>query len=61
MAGSYLFAEVSEPLSRTVQNWGEKGKLMLPDVLHAPRGVVIVGVVLLIVGVLTAVERLGGR
>lgn len=37
MAGSYLFAEMSGWLKKTVETWGEKGKLTLPDVLHIPR------------------------
>lgn len=37
VAGSYLFAEMSARLKRTVGKWGDKGKLMLPDLLHLPR------------------------
>lgn len=37
MAGSYLFAEMSGWLKKTVETWGEKGKLTLPDLLHIPR------------------------
>ncbi len=37
IAGSYLFAEMSGLLKRTVEKWGDKGKLMLPDLLHLPR------------------------
>lgn len=37
VAGSYLFAEMSAWLKRTVGKWGDKGKLMLPDLLHLPR------------------------
>ena len=37
IAGSYLFAEMSAWLKRTVEKWGDKGKLMLPDLLHIPR------------------------
>jgi len=37
MAGSYLFAEMSGLLKKTVETWGEKGKITLPDVLHLPR------------------------
>ena len=31
MAGSYLFAESSDWLGKTVLTWGDRGKLMLPD------------------------------
>ena len=37
IAGSYLFAEMSGLLKRTVEKWGDKGKLMLPDLLQLPR------------------------
>ena len=37
MAGSYLFAEMSGWLKKTVETWGEKGKLTIPDLLHIPR------------------------
>jgi hypothetical protein len=37
MAGSYLYAELSAWLSKTVEKWGERGKITLPDLLHAPR------------------------
>lgn len=37
VAGSYLFAELSGWLKKTVQTWGEKGKLTLPDLLHISR------------------------
>lgn len=37
IAGSYLFAEMSGLLKRTVEKWGDKGKLLLPDLLHLPR------------------------
>ena len=37
MAGSYLYAELSGWLKQTVETWGEKGKLTIPDLLHMPR------------------------
>lgn len=33
IAGSYLFAECSGWLGKTVMKWGERGKLMLPELL----------------------------
>jgi uncharacterized protein len=61
LAGSYLFALASAPLSRTVGKWGDRGKLVLPDVLHVPRwGVVLaLGSILLIA--MAILERLDGR
>jgi uncharacterized membrane protein YedE/YeeE len=37
IAGSYLFAEMSAWLKKTVETWGDKGKVMLPDLLPIPR------------------------
>ncbi len=54
--GSYLFAEMSGFLKRTVETWGEKGKIMLPDLLHVPRGIFIPGFALLLLGVLYALQ-----
>ena len=34
MAGSYLYAELSGILSRTLLKWGDRGKVMLPDLLR---------------------------
>jgi hypothetical protein len=34
MAGSYLYAESSGLLGRTVMKWGDRGKLMLPELLR---------------------------
>jgi len=61
LAGSYLFALVSAPLSRTVEKWGERGKLVLPEVLHVPRWgfVFVFGFVLL--AAMAILERFDGR
>jgi len=37
VAGSYLFAEMSGWLKKTVETWGDKGKITIPDLLHLPR------------------------
>lgn len=57
IAGSYLFAELSGWLKVTVQTWGDKGKVMLPDLLPIPRGLFVSLVALLLLGVLYAMER----
>ena len=41
IAGSHLFAEMSGWLKRTVETWGDQGKVMLPDLLHLPRGLFV--------------------
>lgn len=51
IAGSYLFAEVSGWASRTVQKWGERGKLAIPDALGVPRaGFLLIMLALLVLG-----------
>jgi len=57
VAGSWIFAEFSASLKKTVEKWGDLGKVLLPDLLHVPRGVfVVIFAVLLTVG-LFALER----
>jgi uncharacterized protein len=41
IVGSYLFAEMSGWLARTVETWGDKGKVILPDLLRVPRAVFV--------------------
>jgi uncharacterized membrane protein YedE/YeeE len=51
VAGSWIFAEFSGRLKRTVEKWGDLGKVLLPDLLHLPRGpFVVVAVAVLTVG-----------
>jgi uncharacterized protein len=43
MAGSYLYAEASARLSRSVETWGDRGKLTLPAVVGvSPKTFVLV-------------------
>ena len=57
VAGSWIFAEFSASLKMTLEKWGDLGKVLLPDLLHIPRGVfVVIFAVLLTVG-LFALER----
>ena len=57
MAGSYLYAELSETLDRTVTKWGDKDKVLLPDLFGAPRVVVVAGTVVVLTTCLVLVER----
>ena len=57
VVGSYIFAEGSAWLSRTVEKWGDRGKLLLPDLLHARRAAFIVAFALLLVMGLAILER----
>ena len=61
VAGSWIFAEFSASLKKTVEKWGDLGKVLLPDLLHVPRGVfVVICAVLLTVG-LFVLERVFPR
>lgn len=55
--GSYLYAQFSKPLKATVEQWGDKGKLLLPEILRIPRPVFIPLFAGLLVGVLFALDR----
>lgn len=54
VAGSWIFAEFSAYLNKTVATWGVLGKVLLPDLLHVSRGLFVAGfaVVLTIILVL---------
>jgi hypothetical protein len=57
IAGSYLYAELSGWLKQTVEKWGDKGKVMLPDLLHIPRGAFVPGFGLVLLAALFALQR----
>lgn len=57
VAGSWIFAELSSYLKKTVEKWGDFGKILLPDVLHIPRGVFVVGFAVALTIVLIMLER----
>ena len=61
MVGSYLFAEVSGVLDRTVLKWGDRGELTLPGVLRVPRVPFVAVFAAVLVGVLVALERMTAR
>ncbi len=58
MAGSYLFAEISGWLGRTVERWGDRGELLLPDLLRVKRGPFVVGFSVLLIAVLLLIGRM---
>lgn len=58
VAGSFVFAELSRWLSRTVESWGDRGELMLPEALHIPRAVFVPVFGLLLVMALIVLDRL---
>ena len=57
-AGSWLYAELSGTLKKTVEKWGDLGKLTLPDLLHVSRGALVVAMALVLTGVLFLIEKL---
>lgn len=61
VAGSYIFAELSGWISRTIDPIGDHGKLTLHDVLPLNRTVVVLGSVAVLCGVLVTIEQLAVR
>ncbi|MGV3533333.1 MAG: YeeE/YedE thiosulfate transporter family protein [Chthoniobacteraceae bacterium] len=58
MAGSYLYAELSEWLERTVRTWGDRGVFTLPDLLRLSRRTVVMGMAVILCAVLVVLEKL---
>jgi len=61
MVGSYLYAESSGLLGRTVLKWGDRGKLMLPELVKVSPAIFILVFAPLLVGVLVLLERMTVR
>lgn len=61
VVGSWVFAELSGWLKGTIEKWGDLGKVLLPDLLHVPRGVFVVILAVLIVVGLFVLERVFPR
>lgn len=57
LVGSYAYAEMSGFLGRTVATWGDRGKLMISDVVPASRPAVIAWTAGLIVFALLLIDR----
>ena len=57
MMGSYLFAEVSRWLGRTVMKQGDRGKLMLPELVHTNRPAFLLIWLPVLIAVLFALDR----
>jgi len=60
MAGSYIYAELSGTLERTVKTWGDYGKITLSDVIPIPRAALVPIVAMILVGVLVALQKYTG-
>jgi hypothetical protein len=61
VAGSWIFAECSASLKKTVEKWGDLGKVLLPDLLHLPRGVVVVGIAVTLAAIVVLLEKFATR
>jgi hypothetical protein len=61
VAGSWIFAEFSASLKKTVEKWGDLGKMLLPDLLHVPRGVFVVGFAVALTALLVLLQRFTTR
>lgn len=57
LAGSYLYAEMSGFLDSTVLKWGNRGKILLPDMVGVSRSVFIIYFVLFLAVTLYLLER----
>ena len=61
VVGSWLFAELSRWTQRTIEKWGDLGKVLLPDLLHLPRGVFVVGFAVTLTALLVLLDRFTTR
>ena len=61
IAGSWMFAELSGWTKRTIENWGDLGKVLLPDLLHVPRGVFVAGFAVTLTIILVLIQRFAAR
>lgn len=61
VAGSWVFAEFSGWSKRTIESWGDHGKLVIPDLLHLPRGAVVVGLAVTLTAILFLIENMTTR
>ena len=57
VAGSWMFAELSGWSKRTVEKWGDLGKVLLPDLLHVPRSAFAIGLGVALTSVILVLER----
>jgi hypothetical protein len=57
IAGSWIFAELSGWTKRTVETWGDLGKVLIPDLLHVRRTVFVVGFAVALAALLLLLHR----
>ena len=61
IAGSWIFAELSGWIKRTIDTWGDLGTVLLPDLLHAPRGVFVAGFAVALTVLIALLQRFTNR
>lgn len=61
MVGSFVYAEASGLLGRTILKWGDRGKLMLPELVRMSPAVFILVFAAIIVAILVVLERTTNR
>src|SRR5450756_178788 len=61
VVGSWIFAELSGWTKRTIEKWGDLGKVLLPDLLHLPRGMFVVGFAVTLTAIIVLLERFTTR
>lgn len=61
IAGSYVFAEMSGVLGRTVMKWGDRGKMMLPQLLGIRLRTFLFLFLPLLVVILVVIEKYADR
>lgn len=57
LAGSYLYAELSGYLDSTILKWGNRGKIMLPDLMGTRLAIFIICCVPLLILILFGIEK----
>ena len=61
IAGSWMFAELSGWTKRTIESWGDFGKVLLPDLLGVPRCVFVVCFATALTALLVVLQELTTR
>lgn len=59
--GSWIFAELSGWTKRTVESWGDFGKVQLPELLGVPRGVFVVCLAVALSAFLVVLQQITTR
>lgn len=61
IAGSYLYAEISGWSQKTIEKWGDYGKLTISDVLKVSKQKAVVGMSILLTAILLILSQISAR